>query len=153
MNRMKISTKGRYGLRSALELALHYQDGAVALKTIAEKQDIPERYLQHIMVILRKEGIVESIRGNQGGYRLTRDPAEISVGEIIRTLEGPIAPVECVEEDKDNKCNRLERCVTRNFWERLKESMEEVLYSVTLEDLCEDARKMGLAEEAYMYYI
>lgn len=96
---MKISTKGRYAIRLMLDLAQHTDDGCVSIKTIATRQGISEKYLEQIIKSLSANGLVESTRGKQGGYRLTRTPAEYTVGEILRVTEGSLAPVSCLEED------------------------------------------------------
>ncbi|TCL69370.1 BadM/Rrf2 family transcriptional regulator [Hydrogenispora ethanolica] len=149
---MKISTRGQYGIRAMLELALHNQDGPVTLKTIAEKQQISEPYLEQLIAALRKSGLVTSVRGALGGYNLTRDPAEIKIGDILRVLEGPIAPVECVAEDSEADVCRLSgHCATRILWQRLRDSMVEVLDSTTLADLINDYHSLHGSNP--MYYI
>lgn len=138
---MKLSTKGRYGLRAMLEMALnedHKQP--MATRTIAERQGISERYLEQLFIPLKQSGLVRSVRGAQGGYILGRDPKDISVGDIIRVLEGPIAPVDCVNEVNPDQCERLNCCVTRDVWLKLRDAMSEVLDSYTLEYLAEETR-------------
>lgn len=132
---MRLSTKGEYGLRAMLDLAFHYGEGPVSLRSVAERQDISEPYLEQLVAGLRKAGLVKSTRGAQGGYVLARDPARITVGEIIRALEGPIAPRECVREDNPQPCARGETCVARAVWEKLRDRIAEVLDSITLEDM------------------
>lgn len=150
---MRLSTKGRYGLRAMLDLAQHVGEGPISLKSIAERQDISEHYLEQLFAVLRKVDLVKSIRGAQGGYVLAKLPTEITVGDIIRALEGPIAPVECVSEDNPDVCRREDYCVTRIIWEKLRDSMIAVLDSYTLEDLCHEAERLNHANRAYMYYI
>lgn len=139
---MRISTRGKYGVRAMLELAMGYGQGPIPLKVIAERQQISEHYLEQLMGTLRRAGLVNSVRGAQGGYELAFPPGEIKIGQIIRVLEGPIAPVECVEDGVDPACERFEACATRLLWERLRDSMTEVLDSTTLTDLCEDAASL-----------
>jgi Rrf2 family protein len=122
-----------------LELALDYQrEEPVPLFRIAEKQGISERYLEQMMTFLRRGGLVRSVRGAQGGYLLAREPANITSGEIVRCLEGPISPADCVNEAGPEQCTRSEYCVTRGLWEKVGKSVAEVLDNTTLEDLCQE---------------
>lgn len=132
---MKVSTKGRYGIRAMGELARHYGQGAVPLKIIAEKQGISEHYLEQLIGVLRKAGLVKSIRGAQGGYILNGSPQTIMVGDIIRVLEGPFGPVDCVNEDNPEKCPRSDDCMTHKMWAKVRDSMAEVVDNVSLLDL------------------
>lgn len=138
---MKLSTRGRYGLRALLDLALYQSDSPIALNSVSERQGISEGYLEQLMAPLKKEGLVRSVRGAQGGYLLARDPKEIIVGDIIRALEGPIAFVDCVNEEHPEECERAEGCVTRLVWAKVRDSVVEVLDSLTLDDLVREARK------------
>ncbi len=134
---MKLSTKGRYGVTAMYDLAMHYGQGYIRLKSIAERQNLSETYLEQLIAPLRKAGLVKSIRGAQGGYALAKEPQNVTVGDIIRVLEGPIAPVDCVIGDVGTEyCGKTEICITRDIWLRLKECMEGVLDSITLADLC-----------------
>lgn len=135
---MKLSTRGEYGLRAMHFLAQKYGQGPVPLKSIAQSQDISEPYLEQLLAALRKSGLVRSVRGSQGGYSLGREPGEIRVGDIIRVLEGPISPMECVNQGEEC-CARSDGCVTRGIWERLRDSMTDVLDSITLNDMLQDA--------------
>jgi Rrf2 family protein len=138
---MRLSTKGRYGLRAMLEIALNEQQEPMAIRTIAERQDISERYLEQLLLQLKKAGLVKSIRGSQGGYILGRKSQDITVGEIIRVLEGPIAPVECISELNPEECDRSSFCVTRGIWTRLRTAISDVLDSYTLWDLVIESRQ------------
>ena len=149
---MKLSTKGRYGVKSMLDLALHNGDGPVALKSIAERQDISENYLEQLFATLRKAGHVNSIRGAQGGYILAHDPKSITIGSILRALEGSLAPVECVVEDDPIKCSKSNSCVTKIVWEKIRDKVNEAVDSVTLSDLVEEYKKSN-TDNAYVYYI
>lgn len=140
---MILSTKGRYGVKAAFDLALHYGEGPIPLKSIAERQNLSDPYLEQLIAILRKDGLVTSVRGAQGGYMLSRDPSKITVGDILRSLEGPLAPSECVLDDQDNECIRADYCVTRIIWERIKESIDNVINSISLQDMVEDYRRIG----------
>ena len=139
---MKLSTKGRYGVAAMYDLALHYGQGPISLKSVAQRQLISEHYLEQLMGTLRKAGYVKSIRGAQGGYSLTKEPANISVGDIIKVMEGPIAPVDCLLTDAvDNEyCVRAGICVTRGVWAKVRDSINNVLDSITLADLCRDEK-------------
>jgi len=137
---MKLSTKGEYGLRAMFELAQYYGDGPIPLKLIAEKQSISEPYLEQLLGSLRRAGLVESTRGAQGGYSLAKKPEDIYVGDIIRTLEGPIGPMDCVNEEI-NTCNRAGGCATRSVWEKVRDSVTQVLDSITLANMCDEASK------------
>lgn len=135
---MRLSTRGHYGLKAMFDLAQHYGGSPTPLKAIAERQKIPENYLEQLMAVLRKSGLVKSVRGAQGGYLLVRNPKDVYVGEIIRVLEGPIAPVECVNEIKTAVCDQVDSCITRTVWERVRDSMKEVMDSISLDDMCKD---------------
>lgn len=149
---MKLSTKGRYGVKAMFELALSYGDGPIALNNIAEKQNLSVHYLEQLFSNLRKAGLVKSIRGAQGGYILARKPEDITVGDIIRTLEGPLAPAECVIEDDSKECYKADYCVTRTIWEKIRDSINNVVDSITLQDMINDYKKMN-NNDSYMYYI
>ncbi|MHB9029859.1 MAG: RrF2 family transcriptional regulator [Candidatus Latescibacterota bacterium] len=140
---MKLSTRGRYGTRAVLELALRYGTGPVLVREIAESQEISERYLENILNALRKSGIVTSARGVGGGYQLSRDPSRITVGEIVRSLEGPLDVVECTG---GMVCSRVGKCVTFHVWNRLKTLIENELDSVTLQNLVEQDRQLNKSE-------
>ena len=147
---MKLSTKGRYGTRALLELALHHGEGPVLEKDIAQRQDIPLQYLEHLMIPLIHGGIVRSARGAKGGIWLARPPKEIKLSQVIVLLEGSIAPVECVNDPK--YCPRSELCATRDIWNELKEVMTGVLESTTLQDLVDRQKRKSEPEEV-MYHI
>ncbi|KKM09243.1 Rrf2 family transcriptional regulator [Clostridiales bacterium PH28_bin88] len=150
---MKLSTKGEYGLRAMFDLAQHFGEGPISLKSVAERQEISEHYLEQLIAGLRKAGLVKSVRGAQGGYTLAREPAEITVGDVIRVLEGPIAPMDCVSDEETDLCSRAEFCITRNIWEKVRDSINEVLDSINLQDMCDEAEKVKQGQEYLMYYI
>lgn len=151
---MRLSTRGRYGVKALFELAMHYGEGPVSLKTVAERQGLSEHYLEQLVAPLRKAGLIKSVRGAQGGYQLTRPPGDITVGDVIRVLEGPIAPTDCVvlDEDSIEHCGRADGCIARGVWAKIRDSVLEVVDSITMADLCEDARK-ARQEGNFMYYI
>lgn len=135
---MKISTKGRYGLRLMVDLAVHYEQGLVPLKEIAVRQEISEKYLEQIMMQLNRSGLVRSVRGAQGGYCLAQPPESITVGAVLRVMEGSLAPVDCVSGEGGQGCDRMDRCVTVTVWQKLKEAVEGVVDAITLRDLAND---------------
>ncbi|MBP1743888.1 MAG: transcriptional regulator [Firmicutes bacterium] len=132
---MKLSTKGRYGIKAMVDLAIHYGVEPVSIKSISERQNISEYYLEQLFAPLRKADIIKSIRGAQGGYILNREPKDITTAEIMEVLEGPVEISDCLEE---NTCSNIECCATRGFWARIKESIDSVLESTTLQDLVDD---------------
>ncbi len=147
---MKLSTKGRYGTRALLELALHKGDDPISLKDIACRQEISLSYLEQLVSPLVAGGIIRSTKGPRGGISLVKDPSEIKLSDIIQVLEGSVAPVECV--DNPDVCDRSASCVTRDVWSEMKTAMSGVLESTTLQDLVERQKeKQELREE--MYYI
>lgn len=133
---MRISTKGRYALRLMLDLALNDTGEPVRIKDIAVRQDISDKYLEQIISVLNKAGYVKSIRGPQGGYRLTKDPAKYTVGMILRLTEGSLAPVTCLDEEI-NSCPRQDGCVTLRLWQMLYNAVNDVVDKITLADLLE----------------
>ncbi len=147
---MKLSTKGRYGTRALLDLALHGGKEPVLLKDIAQREQIPPKYLAHLVTPLIAAGIVRSTRGQKGGVWLAKTPQEIRLSEVIQLLEGSIAPVECVINPE--VCSRSKFCVTRDIWSEMKEAMNGVLESTTLQDLVERHRKKE-QPQLVMYYI
>ncbi|MCX7796260.1 MAG: Rrf2 family transcriptional regulator [bacterium] len=130
---LRLSTKARYGLRALISLARHYGEGPIMAKIIAREEDISENYLEQIMELLRRSGIVRSIRGAQGGFVLVRPPQDIKVKEIIDILEGPIILVDCLSSPE--VCKRSKDCSARVLWEELKENIIQSLESKTLADL------------------
>lgn len=145
---MRISTRGEYGVRAMFDLAIHYGQGPISLKTIAERQLVSEHYLEQLMAALRRAGLVTSKRGAQGGYELADAPELIRIGDIIRVLEGPITPLDCLDVSTKTGpyCGQPEQCVLRGLWKSLQDSMEQVLDNTTLEDLRQDAFRLKVAE-------
>ena len=131
---MKISTKGRYALRLMIDLGEHQNAGYVTLKDIASRQNISKKYLEQIIPVLNKSGLLKTSRGFQGGYQLARAPKEYTVGEILRLTKGNLAPVSCLDCDVNN-CERAGNCPTLNMWKGLYEVIIKYLESVTLQDL------------------
>lgn len=139
---MRLSTRGRYALRAMIDLALHADEGPVLRSDIAERQEISAHYTEQLFVKLRRAGLIESVRGPGGGYILAKSVDQIRAGDIIRTVEGPIALVHCVAAQQETACHRVDSCVTHLLWKRLSDKVAEVLDSVTLKDLCDQAREL-----------
>lgn len=139
---MKISTKGRYGLTIMIELAKKDGEGPLSLKSIAQANDLSEHYLEQLIAPLRNAGLVKSIRGAYGGYVLADKPSKITAGDIIRVLEGPITPVEGIEDEEP---------VKRALWIRIRDAVKDVLDNTTIEDLAN--QKVDQEVDSYMFYI
>ena len=135
---MKISTKGRYAIRMMLDIAAYAENGNVSLKDVSKRQDISLKYLEQIVNMLSKAGLVRSQRGAQGGYRLQRPAGEITVGDILRITEGSVAPVACLETE-ENSCPHASLCPTLPFWEGLYRTINEYLDGTTLAQLLENS--------------
>ena len=133
---MRISTKGRYPVRVMLDLAVNNTGEYIKVKDIAARQEISEKYLEQIISVLNKAGYVKSVRGAQGGYRIARDPAEYTVGMILRLTEGSLNPVACLDDDV-NECERCDTCETLEVWKELAEAIDNVVDHVTVADLVE----------------
>ncbi len=147
---MQISTKMRYGSRVLSELGAAYPDGTLSVRELAERQDISEKYLEHIMSSLKSAGIIRSVRGKYGGYQLRRPPEDITLAEVFRVLEGPPAPVECVE--RPESCSMCGSCPTRRTWIEVRDAIVGVLENTTVADL-EDRNRESAASTQNMYYI
>ena len=137
---MKLSTKGRYGLRAVIDIAVNSETEAVALSSIAARQDISISYLEQLIAKLKKAGIVNSVRGAQGGYTLAKDPEEISVGNILRALEGDLNPVDCAEiTGGESTCSGSDICVTKYVWKRISESINKAVDEIMLSELVDES--------------
>ncbi len=134
---MILSTKGRYGLRAMFVLARNYGNGPTSLKQIADLEDISVNYLEQLFLPLRRNKLIKSIRGAHGGYHLNDAPAKITVGQILKTLEGPILASQCVDIDLVN-CDQIDCCVTRTIWNRITLAVDDVIESITLQDMLDD---------------
>ena len=145
---MKLSTRGRYGVRIMLELALHFGEGPVLLKDIAERQAISEKYLWQLINPLKSMGLIKSIRGARGGYVLARDPAEINLREILRILEGSLCLVDCVDDPA--ACDRSESCITREIWSETSKNISQSLESMTLGKMVERHKNRGDGARSYI---
>ena len=147
---MKLSTRGRYGTRALLDLALHYKNSPVPLKDIASRQEISLHYLEHLITPLISAGIIRSTRGSRGGVQLARPPREIKLSEVVQLLEGPTISVECISNPE--RCSHYNLCATRDVWVEMKEAMDVVLESKTLQDLVNRQKEKEQPKEE-MYYI
>ena len=142
---MKLSTKGRYGVKAMVELAIHYGDSPLSIKTISQRQGISEYYLEQLFSPLRKAKLINSIRGAQGGYILGREPKDIKVSDIMYVLEGPIEIADCIE---GVDCNNIDCCATRLLWTKIKNSIDEVMEGITLQDIVDDYNEIKEKNEA-----
>jgi Rrf2 family protein len=146
---MRITYKGDYALKTILDLALHYGNSPVTISDLAERADIPIKFLEQILLDLKRGGFVESRRGKVGGYLLAKHPSKIKVGDIIRFIDGPIEPIACVDK-KYHGCNDIYRCIFRNIWEEVAKSTAKVIDNITFEDL---AKKLSHLKPTLVYQI
>lgn len=140
---MKLSTKGRYGLRAAVDLALFAKDEPISISTIAAREGLSESYLEQLFAKLKKAGIVLSIRGTNGGYQLARSAADISVGDVLRALEGDMVVVDC--PDNESECAKFGSCVTKYVWKRINNSINDTMDAMTLEEIVINSK--GLTDD------
>lgn len=148
---MKISTKGRYGLRAMVDLAINSVTDHVALKNIAERQNISENYLEQVFSMLKKSDMVKSIKGSQGGYTLGDKPSNITIGSLLRVLEGSLTVTDTKTETAGGDIG-LENCIKKNVWDKIDESINSVVDNITLEDLVIEYKKSQKNGEV-MYFI
>lgn len=141
---MKLSTKGRYGLRAAVDLALFAKDEPISINTIAAREGLSESYLEQLFAKLKKAGIVKSIRGMNGGYQLARTPDSISVGDVLRALEGDMAVVDC--PDNESECAKFGSCVTKYVWKRINNSINDTMDAMTLQEIV--VNSSGLTDDS-----
>lgn len=141
---MKLTTKGRYGLRAVIDLAKCAKNEPVSLSDVAERQSISISYLEQLIAKLKKAGIVQSTRGAQGGYSLAKNPEEISVGEILRALEGSLSPVDCsaVDGEGETECSASSFCVTKYVWKRINDSINETVNNIFLSELLTESENV-----------
>lgn len=132
---MKLSTKGRYGLRAMVDLVLNSKEENISLKSISERQNISMNYLEQIISVLKKSGYVKSTRGARGGYYLAKSPEDISVGDILRALEGNLNPVDCALVNENKQCDDVDCCITKVVWKKISDSINEVVNNISLQDL------------------
>lgn len=140
---MKLSTKGRYGLRALIDLARYSEDNPVSITSISDRQDISERYLEQLMAMMKKSGLVKSVRGAGGGYILAKDLSEISVGDVLRSLEGNLEPVECSGLNSEEGCKAADSCVTKYVWQKINDSINQTVDEIKLDQLVEESKKIN----------
>lgn len=149
---MRVSTKGRYGLRALVDLALNSEGEHISLNNIAERQEISVNYLEQVFSVLRKAGIVKSVKGAQGGYVLAKASSDLKVGSILRVLEGSLSVAEDAVNDGDNDTSDIQYCIKVFLWDRLDKRINDIVDGITLEDLVNEYRKMT-SGSALMYNI
>jgi len=146
---MKVTFKGDYALKALLDLALHYNKELVTAGDLAQRINAPVKFLEQVLLDLKKGGFVESRRGNIGGYLLSRAPAQITIGDVIRFIEGPIEPISCLEQHYKG-CNDVYKCVFRPIWQQVAQATSDIVDKVTFEDLVNQAH---LSKETLSYQI
>lgn len=137
---MRISTKGDYATRALQDLALHYAEGPIPIEKIATRQALPVRYLEQLLLTLKRAGFLLSKRGVNGGYSLAKPPAQITLGEILRAVDGPIEPIYCVGEPPRQECPREADCVLREIWAEVNMAVAAIVDHTTLQDVCDRLR-------------
>ena len=142
---MKLSTRGRYGIHAMYDLAVNANGGPQPIKAIAEREGIPEAYLEQLIAVLKREGLVNSTRGAQGGYMLARQPEEITVGDVLRALEGGLSLVDCIDEE--DACGKSCACPSRIVWMKLRDGLNAIVDGITLRDMVEDHKRLCAQEE------
>lgn len=140
---MKLSTKGRYGLRAIIDLARYSENEPVSISSIAARQDISERYLEQLVALLKKAGLVKSIRGASGGYVLAKEMDQISVGDVLRALEGDLEPVKCAAYEKEGGCSSSGECVTKYVWKKINESINQTVDQMKLSELVSESKVLN----------
>jgi len=138
---MKLSTKSRYGTRAIVDIALNAETGSTMLKDIAERQSLSPKYLDHILSSMRKAGIIKNIRGKGGGYVLAKAPVNITVKDIVESVDGVFEPVECLSHA--HLCEKVSYCCTRDIWHKMKQAVDDALENITLNDLLKKNKQSG----------
>jgi len=138
---MRLSTKGEYASRAMLELALNYPGELLHIRDISSAQDIPERFLEQILLMLKRAGYLRSKKGPNGGYYLAKSPAQITVAEVIRVMDGPLAPIDCVSVTAHEYCPRENFCGLKWLWKEVRDQVAEILEKTTFQDLADRTRK------------
>jgi Rrf2 family protein len=137
---MKISTKGDYATRALQDLAMHYAEGPIPIEAIAQRQVLPARYLEQLLLMLKRAGFLASKRGVNGGYYLLKPPREITLGQILRAVDGPIAPIFCVDEIPQEHCAQQNVCALRDVWAEVRDAVSAIVDHTTLADICDRIR-------------
>lgn len=149
---MKLSTKGRYGLRALIDLAVHSKGEHVSLASIAQRQELSESYLESVFSLLKKAGLVTSVKGARGGYVLSNRPADIKIGTILRVLEGDLAIVDTDSSSNNAEEDRISYSIKNNVWDKVNEKINDLVDAITLEDMINEYHKIN-GSDAIMYYI
>ena len=139
---MMISTKGRYALRVMIDIAVYSNGNYISLKDISARQEISVKYLEQVISLLNKAGFLHSLRGNNGGYKLAKEPSSYTAGDILRAAEGSLAPIASLQ-DEQNRCSRRDQCTTLSFWEQYYRVITDYVDGVTLQDLADNAKAMA----------
>ena len=142
---MKLSTRGRYGIHAMYDLALNASGGPQSIKAIAEREGIPEAYLEQLIAVLKRKGLVNSTRGAQGGYMLARQPEEITVGDVLRALEGGLSLVDCIDEE--DACGKSCACPSRIVWMKLRDGLNAIVDGISLRDMIVDYKRLSAQED------
>jgi Rrf2 family protein len=153
---MNLTTKGEYASRAVLDLALRYEQGPAKIEEIARRQHIPKKYLEQVLLALKSAGLVYSVRGRDGGYQLARPPEEITLGEIIRATDGPLAPISCVSQTAYRPCTCPDEttCALRMVWLEVRNAIADVLDRTSMAAICQQCEQLQMQRApAYMYYI
>lgn len=138
---MKLSTKGEYAARAVMDIASHYAEGPVKIRDVAERQEIPLKYLESILLALKRAGVLRSKRGPGGGYYLARPAEEITVGEVIRAMDGPLAPIGCVSVSAYEFCSREGICGLKTVWQEVRDAIADILDNTTFAEVCRRDRE------------
>ena len=146
---MKITYKGDYALKALLDLALHYDQGVSTINDVAKRIDAPVKFLEQILLDLKKGNFVESKRGNVGGYQLAKDPVDITIGQVIRFMDGPIEPIACIEKGYSN-CVDLNKCVFKNIWDKVAKATSDIIDNINFAEL---AGQISLNKNTLVYSI
>jgi Rrf2 family protein len=141
VRKLRLSTRGRYGLMAMFQLALEYGKGPIPLKNVANEQGLSESYLEQLFSTLRKDGLINSVRGAQGGYMLAFEPSEITVGQVLRSLEGDLSPADCVGNDSASDCSKEYGCATKLVLMEIKNSIDQVIDSISLKNMVDEVEK------------
>ena len=146
---MKITYKGDYALKTILDLAAHFGNGPVVINDLSRRLDIPTKFLEQILLDLKRAGFVESRRGKVGGYSLAKEPGKIALGEVVRYIDGPIEPIACLK-DKYSNCADINRCVFKKLWNEVYQATADIIDNVTFEEL---ASEVNLSNQVLAYSI
>ena len=149
---MRISTKGRYAIEAIVDLSIHSKEELESLKNVSERLNISKNYLEQIFVDLKKNDIVDSVRGPHGGYRLSRPAEDTTAKEVIEAVEGEIVPVACIEKNEEKECTNFNKCVSKNLWITLMNEINSVMDSITVADLANEYMKT-MSNNHIEYYI